>query len=116
MKLRSKVKLVIKSILCSYDIIFDLLNIFNYKHQREFKLSLNFFSEDVSETYVAHVERDFQIVDKAIVKLWKQVENVKYVITRNTMQVTICQSSYVAVRFAECRVNAWIFAENIIFS
>lgn len=89
---------------------------FNLFHQRDDKLSFNFFYEDVLNTYVAHVERDFQTVDKAIVKLRKQIENIKNVVARDTMQVTVCQSSYVAIRFSESWVNAGIFSKNIVFS
>lgn len=67
-------------------------------------------------TYVAHVIRDLQIVDETIVKLRKKVENVENVVACDFVQVTVCQSSDIAVRLAESGMDAGIFAENVVFA
>lgn len=32
------------------------------------------------------------------------------------MKITISKSSNIAIRFAKCGVNAWIFSENVILA
>lgn len=69
-----------------------------------------------TKTHVAHVERDLQVVDKAVVEFWKKVENVEDFVTCDFVQVAISQRSNIAVWLAEGGMNAGIFAEDVVFT
>lgn len=77
---------------------------------------LKLYELDEPKTYVAHVERDLQVVYKAVVKFRKQIEHVEDVIACYFVKVAISQRSYVAVRLAEGGMDAGIFTKNVVLT
>jgi hypothetical protein len=41
------------------------------------------------KTYVAHVERDLEIVYEAVVEFWEEVEDIQDVVTCDFVQVAV---------------------------
>lgn len=52
------------------------------------------------QTYVTHVERDFQIIDEAVIKLGKQIQHIEDVVASDFMQVAVSERSDVAIGLA----------------